>query len=383
MSDPSFLAQLRERRVIRAALIYVALLWVALQAADLLAGAGIIPEQLVRWLILLGVIGLPITLVASWFLESPWQQRRWTSVAGDLVIIVGITLAAALFAWQQWFTSFTRPAVAVLHIEATDLRDDSADLAAHLALRLRMTLATRSEIRVIELSSSQHPALDGRTVPQKAEALGADYVLTGTVAQMDTGVRLNIQLFDSKGQLVAGESIEDRLLDLTQLQDRALEHLSPHLPLPGGASGEMRAVIAGCRYPEDRSALLALIGVDNHRATAEPAAYLEQHADSGMLQLALASRLFAQIAELPALQRPVTQQIAMQHAANAAQLCPLLPDARLLRVINTNEHVSDDLLREFPNAAALWQRAAGQNSDPGRAEAYLDEARLLDPLGDW
>ena len=53
-----FLTELRKRRVIRAALIYVALLWIALQAADLLAGAGMIPEQLVRWLILLGVIGL-------------------------------------------------------------------------------------------------------------------------------------------------------------------------------------------------------------------------------------------------------------------------------------------------------------------------------------
>ncbi len=378
-----FLTELRKRRVIRAALIYVALLWVALQAADLLAGAGMIPEQLVRWLILLGVIGLPITLVASWFLESPWKNRRWTAIAGDVVIIAGIALAAALFAWQQWFTSFTRPAVAVLPIAATDLRDDSEDLATHLALRLRMTLATRSEIRVIELSSSHHATLDSLTVPRRAEALGADYALTGTVAQTDTGLRLTIQLFDSDGQLVAGESFEGRLLDLAQLQNQVLEALAPYLPLPGGATGAMRDLVSECRYPDRRDALLALIGVDNQRGSAAPDAFVEPHAHSGMLQLAQARHLFAQIPVLPAPHRPVTQQIAMQHATNAAQLCPLLPDAHLLRLINTNERISDELLHKFPNAAALWRRAAGQHSDPDRAEAYQAEARLLDPLGDW
>ena len=35
-----FFRELKDRRVIRATLIYVALLWAALQAADLFAGAG-------------------------------------------------------------------------------------------------------------------------------------------------------------------------------------------------------------------------------------------------------------------------------------------------------------------------------------------------------
>ena len=102
-----------------------------------------------------------------------------------------------------------------------------------------------------------------------------------------------------------------------------------------------------------------------------------------MLHLAQARQLFERIPELAPPQRPVVQQIAMQHAVNAAQLCPLLPDARLLRVINTNEHISDELLHEFPNAAALWRRATDQHSNPDRAEAYQAEARLLDPLGNW
>lgn len=73
--------------------------------------------------------------------------------AGDLLLMVAIAAAAFLFDWQQWVTSFVRLVVAMLQIEATDTRDATQLLANHLAQRIRMLLATRAEIRVIEFSS--------------------------------------------------------------------------------------------------------------------------------------------------------------------------------------------------------------------------------------
>jgi TolB-like protein len=335
----------------------------------------------VRWLILLGAVGLPLTLLGSWFLDTPWRQRKWLAVTGDLVIIVAIGLAAALFAWQQWFTSFMRPTIAVLNIEATDLRADSDDLATHLALRLRTALATRPEVRVIELASSQHDDLTGLAVTERAQRLGADYVLTGTIAQADSRVRLNVQLFDGSGELAHGGSFEDRLLDQAQLQNRVLAELWPHLPLPENGLGKIRELVAECDYPDDREALLAIFAVDNGQE-ARTEQFLEELGESGMLQLAQARSLFGEIASLPPPQRPVVQRVAMQHLANAAQLCPLLPDAGLLRLTNTREPVSDAMLHTYPNSARLLRRAASQGSEPRRAAAFLEEARLLDPLGD-
>ena len=77
------------------------------------------------------------------------------------------------------------------------------------------------------------------------------------------------------------------------------------------------------------------------------------------------------------------QQVAMQYLANAQRLCPLAPDWELLRLLNTQESISDELLHQFPNSAALFRRASLQNSEPDRAKALLNEARMLDPLGDW
>jgi hypothetical protein len=54
-----------------------------------------------------------------------------------------------------------------------------------------------------------------------------------------------------------------------------------------------------------------------------------------------------------------------------------------VRLLNTREIVSDEILSRHPNSAALYRRAGEQNSEPQRASAFLDEARLLDPLGDW
>ncbi len=54
MQLSKFYEQLKRRRVIRAAVIYAALLWAILQVADLLAEAEIVSGSVVRWVILFG-----------------------------------------------------------------------------------------------------------------------------------------------------------------------------------------------------------------------------------------------------------------------------------------------------------------------------------------
>ena len=66
-------AQLKDRRVIRTAIIYVALLWAILQVGDLLADAQLMSAIAVRWVIIVGVVGFPLALFASWFFENPWR----------------------------------------------------------------------------------------------------------------------------------------------------------------------------------------------------------------------------------------------------------------------------------------------------------------------
>ncbi|MCZ6717105.1 MAG: hypothetical protein O6946_08580, partial [Gammaproteobacteria bacterium] len=55
--------------------LYAAGVWLALQVADLLAQAGLVSDDFVRWMILLGLIFSPVTLALTWFFEHPWHGR--------------------------------------------------------------------------------------------------------------------------------------------------------------------------------------------------------------------------------------------------------------------------------------------------------------------
>lgn len=380
--------QLKQRHVIRAAVIYVAVLWAVLQAADLFAGADIITETTVRWLILGGVAGLPLVVLASWFLESPWRERRWTSIAGDVVVITALVLAAALFAWQQWFVTFARPTIAVLSLEATDTRIETRDLADHLTKRVRLLLAYRPELRVIELDSSMHASLDGLPINAKADALRAEYVLAGTLSGRDQNLRLSLQLFSGDGDLIWSEGFEGPLLYQEQLQGWMLDALWPQLPLKPEALDETHALVASCGYPADAVAILTLARVGRRGGdSATLAMVAASHEDAGLLHVAKASFYFDQVRSLPPMQRPVTQSLGMQSLEIAARTCAEYPEIALLRLVNTRElnlQNGAGHIARHPNAAALYLALAGLHDEVGEkreARALVGEAMALDPLG--
>ena len=214
--------------------------------------------------------------------------------------------------------------------------------------------------------------------------LDADFILAGTVAQNGSEVRLNVQLHSADGSLLHSETIEDSLLDQAQLQNRVFADFWPYLPLPEKGLASVRNMIASCKYPNDRDAVLAIAAIDNGDETTDLVPFIAAFEDAGMLQLAQSRLLFEHLTRAPAARRPVLQPIAMQHLAAAETLCPELPDVGLLRFRHTLDRRGDDaLLLRYPSSAELYREAVNHNSEARRANAFAEEARRLDPLGDW
>jgi TolB-like protein len=379
--------QLRDRRVIRAAVIYLAVLWAALQAADLFAGAEIISEGTVRWMILIGVAGFPVVILASWFLENPWQDRRWTAVAGDVVVIVAVTIAAALFAWRQWFVSFTRPTVAVTAIEATDTRIETRDLADHLGKRFRLLLATRPEIRVVEYGSSTHESLEGMPPAEKMQALGADYLVAGTLSGREQNLRLSLQLYGDDGSLLWSDTFEGPVDLQDQLQGWVLDELWPLLPLSADAREQTGAITESCAYPSKTVAILTLARVGRRGGDSATLAMVAAgQDDTSLLHIEKARFYFEQMRDLPLIQRPVIQKLGMQSLELAARSCPDYPEIELLRLANTREMQLENgaaFLSRHPNEAELYMSLAELYQGAGEAsevETLVREARMLDPF---
>lgn len=328
------LAELKDRRVIRATLMYVALAWVAFQAADLLAGAELISERTVRWLIIISAVGFPIMLLGSWFLESPWRESKRLAVAGDIVIIIAIGIAAFLFAWQQWFVSFARPSLVVQALVATDTRDETQWLAERISRNLRTLLATRPELRVLEMGGA---------------SANADYRVAGTLARRDSTVRATVQLFESGDDLLWSDSFEGQLTDEKSLLNRIQSELWSRLPLAKDAMMYANKLVAMCESLAERDVLIAR-----------------------------AQNKFDEMDALPPPRRPIAQQLAMQYLSEADAICPGWPDTELLRLDNTlqleRESIDDEnFLQRFPNSAVVYRKLAGRRFQEGDK----DEARAL------
>ena len=77
MNPRELFIELKERKVLRLALIYVVVGWVVIQAADIILPELLLPEWSVRLVIVLVLLGFPVALVVSWFFDTtPDGVRR-------------------------------------------------------------------------------------------------------------------------------------------------------------------------------------------------------------------------------------------------------------------------------------------------------------------
>jgi TolB-like protein len=314
-------------------------------------------------------------------------RQLWDRRVLRAVVIVAVTIAAALFAWRQWFLSFTRPTVAVTAIEATDTRIETRDLADHLGKRFRLLLATRPEIRVIAYASSTTESLDGLPPAERMQALGADYLLTGTLSGRDRSLRLSLQLFGDDGGLLWGDTFEGPVEFQDQLQGWVLDELWPRLPLSVDAREQVGAILESCPYPSKTVAILTLARVGRRGGDSATLAMVAAgHDDTSLLHIEKARFYFDQMRGLPLNQRPVIQKLGMQSLELAARSCPDYPEIELLRLVNTREMQLENgaaFVGRHPNEAELYMALAGLYFDAGDAsevEALVREATMLDPF---
>jgi len=319
------------------------------------------------------------------YLQGRFKGRLWIAVA-----IAAVGLAAALFAWQPWFASTSRPTVAVLPIEPTDTREEIRDLADHLGKRFRLLLASRPEIRVVEYESSGSASIHGLSVAEKARALAADYLLTGTLSGRGQNLRLSLQLYSGDNELLWSDTFEGPIDYQEQFQGWVLDELLPRLPLGADALERTHGVLESCAYPGDTVAILTLARVGRHGGDSATLAMVAAgHEDAGLLHLAKSTFYFKQIPGLSPMERPVIQKLGMQSLELAARTCPDYPEIELLRLLHTNELDLDansavKYLARHPNSAGLRLAIAEVYEAAGshrKARATAREGALLDPLG--
>ena len=313
--------------------------------------------------------------------------ERWVMRTALVFIVLAM---AAISACQNRSMPPERPTVAVLPIEARDAREEVRDLADHLTKRLRTILSTRPEVRVTEFGSAVHPALASLDFAEKAQMLGADYLLAGTLSREEGRLRLSLRVVQKSGKELWNESFESPLLYQAQLQEWVLDALWPQLPLDPQGLEDAKNLVANCHYPDDAMAILTLARTG--RRGGDPASLAmvaTADIEAGLLHLAQAQFYFRQLDSLPDSQKSVIEKLAMRSLGRAAASCPDHPNVELLRLLNTGElplsfENAARYVARHPNSADLYLAVADLYTEAGSqrlARAHAREAALLDPLG--
>lgn len=144
-----------------------------------------------------------------------------------------------------------RPSLAVLPFEA-HASDDSEILAQGVVEEITGALSRVQVFHVIARQSACALPRTTMSAPEAAKALGADYLIEGSVRRSQDRVRINVQLIKGQdGRTVWAQRFDDHLDDFFDLQDRIATSVAGQL-----APNLRAAEIARARQnpPEDRSA---------------------------------------------------------------------------------------------------------------------------------
>jgi TolB-like protein/tetratricopeptide (TPR) repeat protein len=221
--------EIKRRRVMRVAAIYVAAAWAIVQFSDIVLPALGLPEAAVRFVLLALALGLPVALVFGWRYDLTSDGIRRTASASEAELQANATLGpidylvllallgfmvAIVFSVGRTLLDASRRAspassmpasqalsnsVAVLPFTITTGGDDQRHLGEGLAEDVLNRLATHRSLQVLARTSSFAFAQTDRPPRDLAALLGVRYLLQGTLEIRNGNARVQANLVDEHG----------------------------------------------------------------------------------------------------------------------------------------------------------------------------------------
>ena len=214
-----FLAELKQRKVYKVAVVYAAIAWLLLQLSDVIFPPLGLPEQAITLVLVIAAAGFPIALVLAWvfdltskgvtrtttgvpFQPHPLSRSRVIEFAliGVLVFAVGYLYLDRL-ASQGGKSEIGREtsarSVAVLPFANLSGEESNEAFTNGIHDDLVSHVSRIGSIRTISRTSVIQYRETMKTIPEIAKELGVGAVLEGGVQRVGDRVRINAQLIDA------------------------------------------------------------------------------------------------------------------------------------------------------------------------------------------
>ncbi|GLQ20949.1 hypothetical protein ACFFUB_07665 [Algimonas porphyrae] len=254
----SFLSELRRRRVLRVAGLYLVAGWLAMQVISVMTPALNLPDWLDSSAAVLLIAGFPVALVLAWALDVTPDGIRRAEGAGesgdiprprygpDIVILIGLLIIGVLMV-SGWLLSrqsvgsivatpadnaerLSGTSIAVLPFSDMSATGDQQYFSDGMAEEILNALANIPDLRVIGRTSSF--AFRGRddAIPDVGRALGVAHILEGSVRKQGDRVRITATLLDAAdGVQIWSDSYNGTLENVFELQDTISRAISEEL----------------------------------------------------------------------------------------------------------------------------------------------------------
>ena len=237
------LAELQRRNVIRAAVLYIGVVWALSQGAAQLLPVFDVPTWAVRWFIVAAVVGFPFWIAFAWFYEfTPEGLRRESEVEPhesithhtgrklDFAIIGVLAVAVVLLVTDRFVlhhgvneeASVAAPAMSLAVLPFANLSSDKEQeyFSDGISEELLNLLAKAQPLQVAARTSSF--SFKGKQVgiAEIAKTLHVANVLEGSVRKAGDAVRITAQLIRAgDGYEIWSQSWDRKVDDIFAIQD--------------------------------------------------------------------------------------------------------------------------------------------------------------------
>jgi TolB-like protein len=370
-------SELKRRKVVRVALVYVATAFAVVQAADIMLPRMGVPDWAVSLVVALAVLGLPIALVLAWALEltpdgirvttpeptadpdvsPPPLLERGTVLAAATLVVLGVGLGAGWFLLpvpagapgavlaagvEPAGPSIAASSVAVLPFADMSQAGDQAWFADGLTEEILNSLARLPELKVTARTSSFQFRDTQRDIRAIADTLGVANVVEGSVRRIGDRLRVTAQLIRAEDGFHLWSDTYDRsAADLFEVQRDVAENVAATLNVFLDDAKRERMFATGTR---------SVRAFEEFRRG--EAYYREAHISTTPASLVEANRHFARALALDS----SFAQAALLHSDLYAHLVMDGPDAALVTGVDLTQAAAIERLRaDLDHAAARTQ----------------------------
>jgi TolB-like protein len=265
--------ELKRRHVVRVGTVYAVVSWLAIQVADVTFENFGIPDWAFRFIVIILLIGFPVSLILAWALEltpegirrtpqadeskasaastpgHSGRRKRFSALFAAAVPTVLFGTLALVFFFQREPAPQAEATVApqamniaVLPLLNMSTLADNAYFAGGLHEDILTELSRLEGFEVVSRTSVMPYLASDKSLSVIAEELKADYVVEGSVRRADDHVRVTVQLIQADNDRhVWADNFDREVLDEFATQSAIARDISQsiHRELKPDAATEL------------------------------------------------------------------------------------------------------------------------------------------------